>query len=63
MQEIIFKEKISLGTYIDPCTWPYGSIFDGTDCSDVNPVFIYSGDPVNNSGWINTFPVRSKIAW
>ncbi len=42
----------SNGEKIDPCTWPYGQVA-GIPCNTVNPIFIYSGDPVQSSGWKN----------
>ena len=45
-----------IGELIDPCTWAYGQVRGGVDCSQVNPFFWYSGDPVTNYGWINTHP-------
>ena len=45
-----------IGELIDPCTWAYGQVRGGVDCSQVNPFFWYSGDPVTNYGWINTYP-------
>jgi hypothetical protein len=44
------------GIQPDPCTWVYGEVHGGVDCSQVNPLFWYSGDPVANYGWINTHP-------
>ena len=44
------------GETVDPCTWPYGQVRGGVDCSEVNPLFWYSGDLVQNSGWINVSP-------
>jgi hypothetical protein len=41
------------GTSIDPCMWPFGSV-TGVNCSLVNPVFMYSGNPAANTGWLNT---------
>ena len=40
----------------DPCTWAYGQVRGGVDCSQVNPLFWYSGDPVTDYGWINIDP-------
>jgi len=45
-----------IGEIVDPCTWAYGQIEGGVDCSQINPMFWYSGDPVNNYGWINNTP-------
>jgi hypothetical protein len=42
------------GNIIDPCTWAYGNVIGGIDCSMVNPLFMYSGNPVTQTGWINT---------
>ena len=36
-----------LGNYIDPCSWPFGTIAGGANCNEINPVFWYSGDPVS----------------
>ena len=44
------------GDLPDPCTWSYGQVRGGVDCSKVNPMFWYSGDPVVNYGWINVGP-------
>jgi hypothetical protein len=40
------------GILPDPCTWIYGEVHGGVDCSQVNPMFWYSGDPVSDYGWI-----------
>jgi hypothetical protein len=45
-----------LGDIIDPCIWQYGTVQGGVDCSQINPMFWYSGDRVNNYGWINNAP-------
>jgi hypothetical protein len=44
------------GEVVDPCNWSYGEVQSGTDCAQVDPRFWYSGDPVANTGWINTAP-------
>ena len=49
-----------IGELIDPCTWQYGNVFD-IPCNQVNPLFLYSGDPVMNIGWINTDPTDQRI--
>ena len=41
------------GELIDPCNWGQGNVYS-IPCDQVNPIFLYSGDPVNNYGWINT---------
>jgi len=42
------------GDLVDPCTFPFGGVFGGINCSEVNPIYWFSGDPVNELGWINT---------
>lgn len=48
------------GKKIDPCTWTQGSVFGGVNCANVDPFFMYSGDPVANTGWINIAPRDQK---
>jgi hypothetical protein len=40
-------------TRLDPCNHSYGEVRGGVDCSKVNPLYWYSGDPVEDVGWIN----------
>lgn len=47
------------GNLIDPCNWLYG-VVNGINCNEVNPLFLYSGDPVTNSGWINIAPADQR---
>ncbi len=42
----------SAGATVDPCTFAYGDIRGGVDCSLVDPRFWFSGDPVTDIGWI-----------
>ena len=49
-----------IGEIVDPCTWQYGAVQGGVDCSQVNPMFWYSGDRVNNYGWVNTTPTDQR---
>ena len=35
--------------------WPGGEVLGGVDCNNVNPIYLYSGDPVLQYGWINIF--------
>jgi len=52
--------KDNRGLFIDPCNWMQGQVF-GVNCANVNPEFMYSGDPVNQTGWLNTTPQDQKI--
>ncbi|MFO7526661.1 MAG: T9SS type A sorting domain-containing protein, partial [Ignavibacteriaceae bacterium] len=42
------------GVPVDPCNFNQGIVIPDTLCDEVNPLFLFSGDPVNNHGWINT---------
>jgi hypothetical protein len=48
------------GSEIDPCTWTFGEVKGGVLCAEVNPKFMYSGDPVTNTGWINVGPTDQR---
>lgn len=48
------------GNIINPCTWSLGNVLGGVNCSEVNPYFWYSGDPVTSVGWINTAPTDQR---
>lgn len=45
-----------IGIKLNPCTHLYGDVRGGIDCNQVNPLYWYSGDPVNDLGWINVIP-------
>jgi len=49
-----------IGLLPDPCNWAYGQVRGGVDCSEVNPYFWYSGNPVANYGWINIYPTDQR---
>jgi len=42
------------GNIPDPCIFPFGGVFGGVDCTTVNPLFWFSGDPVTRVGWVAT---------
>lgn len=44
------------GNQADPCNFPLANVFGGVNCSEVNPFFWVSGDPVNQTGWVYTQP-------
>jgi hypothetical protein len=52
--------RTRIGNQADPCNWTYGEVRGGVDCSQVNPYFWYSGDPVTDVGWINTYPTDQR---
>jgi hypothetical protein len=49
---LLGKNKVCI--YPDPCTFPYCEVRGGVDCNQINPLYWASGDPVTNTGWINT---------
>ncbi|HCY77071.1 MAG TPA: hypothetical protein DHV28_14205 [Ignavibacteriales bacterium] len=53
--------RTKTGESIDPCTWAYGYVFAGVHCATVDPRFLYSGNPVNHTGWINTLSADQRI--
>ncbi|MCH7965238.1 MAG: T9SS type A sorting domain-containing protein [Bacteroidetes bacterium] len=50
-----------LGQLIDPCTWQFGQVRGGIDCSQVNPLYWYSGDPETDFGWISVIDADYRI--
>lgn len=49
------------GNLIDPCTFAYGSVLGGVDCSTIDPKFLYSGDPVKGEGWVNNVEKDKRL--
>lgn len=49
-----------VGSYLNPCIWPFGVVQGGVNCAGINPVFFYSGEPVVNIGWINNFKTDQR---
>ncbi len=49
------------GGLLDPCTWQFGNGSSISDCSEINPKFMYSGDPVTGEGWLNTAPIDQRM--
>ncbi len=40
------------GEVVDPCTFPVAHVSGGIPCSEINPYYWCSGDPVAESGWL-----------
>ncbi|MBV6511240.1 MAG: hypothetical protein FMNOHCHN_00719 [Ignavibacteriaceae bacterium] len=50
------------GTPIDPCRWFFSNgPSDSANCGTWDPKFMYSGDPLTYSGWLNTSPVDQRM--
>lgn len=50
-----------VGNQFDPCTSPLGQVRGGVNCNLVNPLFVYSGDPVEDVGWINIVATDQRL--
>lgn len=44
----------SLGNLVNPCDLSIGGVFGGVNCNQVNPRFLFSGNPYTNFGWLQT---------
>ena len=53
--------KEQYGSYIDPCSYLPGQVLGGVDCTKVNPLFMYSGNPITQTGWINVIPMDQQL--
>jgi hypothetical protein len=54
--------KLPNGQMYDPCAiTPYGGVVGGIDCNLVNPLYWFSGDPINNIGWLNTVGSDKRV--
>ncbi len=51
--------KDMVGGSINPCDWEFGTVYSA-DCGTIDPRFIYSGDPVSLTGWINNLPYDQR---
>ncbi|MDZ7765275.1 MAG: hypothetical protein U5K00_12740 [Melioribacteraceae bacterium] len=49
------------GAVPDPCNWEFGEVLGGVDCNSVNTRLWYSGDPVTQTGWINSVPNDQRM--
>jgi len=51
--------KKNNGDFVDPCSWEYGEVFNN-DCSTIDGRWMYSGNPIDSIGWLNTFPTDQR---
>ncbi len=47
------------GAKFNPCDLIYGKVV-GEDCAAINYRFIFSGNPINNTGWINKMGLNNR---
>ncbi|MCE1188789.1 MAG: T9SS type A sorting domain-containing protein [Ignavibacteria bacterium] len=50
-----------MGTPISACTFLYGNGNTLQNCSQINPKYMYSGDPVTGTGWLNNNPIDQRM--
>ncbi len=51
-----YLQGLSLdGELVDPCSWPLAYVYGEIPCSEVNPHYWCSGDPVTKTGWLPIF--------
>jgi hypothetical protein len=55
------KGRDKKGNIIDPCSFTLGNVL-GINCSEVNPFYWFSGDPVTQTGWLGTHPTDIRNA-
>jgi len=48
------------GNLLDPCEPLYGQVLGNIDCSLVNPMYWFSGDPVINEGWLDRLAMDDR---
>ena len=49
------------GIPLNVCTWSYGNGSQLPNCNQINPMFMYSGDPVTSDGWLNITPIDQRM--
>ncbi len=54
------KGLSKLGNKLDPCNHNWSEVRGGVDCSKVNPLYWYSGDPVEDIGWLEIYGTDNR---
>lgn len=47
------------GNVVDACNWEFGDVYE-INCDEVDTRYMYSGDPVGLTGWLNTDPTDQR---
>ena len=47
-----WQNSLFYNTLFNPCNYPFGIVLGPHDCSQINPLFLFSGDPVLREGWL-----------
>ena len=56
IQRTLMGRNCQDGKTFDPCTFTAGIVLGGVNCGDVNPFYLYSGDPITQMGWVDNVP-------
>ncbi|MBX2976520.1 MAG: hypothetical protein KF721_10325 [Ignavibacteriaceae bacterium] len=48
------------GVVRNPCNFYGGEVLGGVDCSLINPKYLFSGDPVMQSGWLQSYGIDTR---
>lgn len=48
------------GDPINACSWEFGNGSSLANCADIDPKFMYSGNPYAGTGWLNTTPIDQR---
>jgi hypothetical protein len=54
------KGLTKIGNKLDPCNHYWGEVRGGVDCSKVNPLYRYSGDPIEDIGWLQVYGTDNR---
>ncbi len=60
----VYRQMRGLHPYegqFDPCTFGEGVVVPDSICNLVNPAFMFSGDPVAGTGWLDTFAYDQRV--
>ncbi len=48
------------GDPVNVCTWEFGNGATLSNCAQINRIFMYSGEPEPQTGWLNTTPIDQR---
>lgn len=55
------KGLLNDGNFINVCNNNFGTVFGNYDCSEINPIYHFSGNPIIPDGWIMTQPTDVRF--
>jgi hypothetical protein len=48
------------GNPLNPCDTLWGKVYGNVNCTSVNPIYWFSGDPVERIGWLDKIPADDR---